>query len=84
VTYRPSAENDLANIWLNAVDREAVAHAADEIDRLLGSKPLDVGEARAGSTRIIIERPLTLLYEVFPDDCHVSVHAISYWRRRKK
>jgi hypothetical protein len=35
VTWDPSAEAELTNIWLTAPDRQAVADAADEIDRLL-------------------------------------------------
>jgi len=84
VTYLPPAENDLADIWLNVADREAVASVADEVDRILSRMPLEVGEARAGATRVVIQRPLTIIYEVFPDDLIVRVHAISYWRRRKE
>lgn len=29
VTYQPSAEADLATLWLNATDRQTVAEAAD-------------------------------------------------------
>jgi plasmid stabilization system protein ParE len=84
VLYRPSAQNQLANIWLSTPDQQLVADAADEIDRLLASNPMDVGESRGGNTRIIIERPLTVLYDVYPDDALVEVFAVFYWRRRKR
>ena len=48
VTYRLLAQDELANIWVHATDQQAVANAADEIDRLLASNPLAVGESRGG------------------------------------
>jgi len=84
VTYQPSAQNELANIWLNAADRQAVADAADEIDRLLATDPFEASESRSGTTRIIIERPLTALFEAYPDDALVNVIAVIRWRRRAR
>jgi hypothetical protein len=82
VVYRPPAQNELAEIWLNAPNPQAVANAADAIDRMLARNPLVAGESRDGRTRIVIERPLTVLYEVYPDDAMVEVFAVFYWRRR--
>ncbi len=84
VLYRPSAQDHLANIWLTAPDQQAVADAADEIDRILAANPLDAGESRGGNSRIIIERPLTVLYDVYTDDSLVEVFAVFFWRRRKQ
>jgi hypothetical protein len=83
VIYRLPAQDELANAWINAPDAQAVADAADKIDRLLASNPLEVGESRGGNTRVIIEPPLTVLYDVYPDDSLVEVFAVFYWRRRK-
>lgn len=83
VIYRPPAQDELANIWLNVSDPQAVADAADEIDRILTNNPLAVGESRGGNSRIIIQRPLTALYDVYSDDALVEVFAIYYWKRRK-
>ncbi len=83
VLYRPSAQNQLANIWLTTQDQQTVADAADEVDRALSAKPLDVGESRDDNARILIEQPLTVLYEVYPDDVRVEVFAVSYWKSRK-
>jgi hypothetical protein len=52
-TCRPSAQDDLARIWLNAADKQSVTDAADEIDRMLATDPRNAGESRDGSTRII-------------------------------
>lgn len=40
VTYLPSAKDDLATIWINALDRKAVTNSANSIDHLLGTKNL--------------------------------------------
>jgi hypothetical protein len=61
---------------------QAVANAADVIDRVLASNPLGAGESRGGNTRIVIERPLTVLYDVYPDDAMVEVFGVFNWRRR--
>ena len=82
VLYRPSAQDQLASIWLNAPDRQSVADAADEIDRILANKPLDAGESRGGNSRILIEQPLTVLYDVFAEDALVQVFSVFYWRRK--
>ena len=78
VVWRPVAEGWLADLWTAGPDRAAVAAAANEIDLLLAQRPRDVGEARAGSTRILIEEPLAVLYEVVEDDRRVYV--LDVWR----
>ncbi len=83
VLYRPSAQDQLARIWMNARDQQAVTNAADEIDRILASDPLRSGESRDGNTRIIIEQPLTALFELYPDDKLVEVFSVFYWAGRK-
>jgi hypothetical protein len=84
VLYRPPAQDHLANIWLNATGQQAVADAADKIDRILANIPLDTGESRGGNTRILIERPLTVLYDVYPDDALVEVFAVFYWKQSEQ
>jgi plasmid stabilization system protein ParE len=84
VVYSRSAQDHLTNVWLDAVDPRAVADAADNIDRILATTPLEAGESRGGNSRILVERPLTVLYDVYPDDALVEVFAVFYWRRRKK
>ena len=83
VIYRPPAQDELANIWLNSPDRQAVADASDQIDRILASNPLGAGESRGGNARIFAERPLAMLFDVYPDDALVEVFAVFRWRRRK-
>lgn len=78
VVWRPAAEQALAEIWTDAGDRQAVTDAADLIDSMLSSSPRDVGESRAGVTRILTVMPLSIYYDVHDDDRLVAVWAV--WR----
>jgi hypothetical protein len=84
VIYRLAAQDDLAGAWLNSSDPQAVADAADKIDRILAVNPLDAGESRDGDSRVIFERPLTVMYDVYPDDNRVEVFAVFDWSRREE
>lgn len=64
VTWLPDSVEMLAEIWTIAHDRRAVTVAANHLDRLLESNPLDVGEERAGADRIAFEPPLQILFRV--------------------
>lgn len=78
VVWRPSAERSLAEIWTSAPDRHAVTEAANSIDVLLRSTPLEVGESRLENSRILIVRPLSVYYDVHDADAFVAVWAV--WR----
>ena len=78
VLWRRSAERDLAQIWTDAPDRDRVTHASDSLDDDLRSDPLTVGESRSDLTRIATEPPLTILFDVHPDDRQVIVWDV--WR----
>jgi hypothetical protein len=84
VVYRSSAQDQLANIWLSAPNPQAVADAADEIDRILGRNPHNAGESRGDTTRVLVERPLAVLFEVFADDAIVEVFSVFYWQRQNE
>lgn len=73
VVYVPSAEAQLAAIWVNAPDQADVSRASDRIDRLLGSDPLTAGESRPPGRRGAIELPLVVYYEVSEPDRRVRV-----------
>jgi hypothetical protein len=66
----------LATIWLDAADRRAVSDAANAIDRQLGSDPLIAGESRDGNSRILLEDPLVVFFDVNEDDCSVLVWGV--------
>lgn len=64
VVWLPSAERELAALWLAAEDRADVAAAADQIDAALASDPLSFGESRGGETRIALVAPRGAFYDV--------------------
>ena len=68
----PSAQDELARIWLQATDRQAVTRASARIDFWLQRSPLSVGQPSGGKYQLII-KPLKVVYAVFPDDCQVHV-----------
>jgi hypothetical protein len=73
VTWQPAAERALTAMWLAAQDRKSISDAAAEIDRLLESRPMDIGESRELNRRVAILRPLGVLYEVNPSNRTVKV-----------
>jgi hypothetical protein len=73
VTYKPSAERELADIWTRSSDRTAIADAANRLDRKLGRDPYVNSEARDGNIRIQFEYPLAVRLEVSESDRVVEV-----------
>jgi len=79
VVWLPSAENDLATLWVQADDRSAVSTAADAMDEALRRDPLSLGESRSENSRIFIDPPLALLFDVSEADQRVTVWAVMQW-----
>ena len=80
VVWIPGAKNELARIWTDAADRQAVTNAADEIDRVLRRDALSVGEEYDDDRRLVID-PLEVIYTVSPDDCMVRVIWVAWSSR---
>jgi plasmid stabilization system protein ParE len=81
VVWRPSAEERLAEVWLDAADRQGIADAANTIDAILRKRPTEVGESRVThNVRILTVSPLSIYYDVHEQDCLVAVSA--GWRSR--
>lgn len=80
VIYLPSAEQQLADLWLQAADRSAITSASDKIDQLLKDNPLAVGESRVSNIRILFEEPLVVVYDVREADLVVKVWAVWQWK----
>jgi hypothetical protein len=78
VNWLPDAEQELADIWLQAPDRPAVTQASHLIDRRLQKHPDLEGESRPDGQRILIVPPLAAVFQVFADDMRVDV--IHVWR----
>jgi hypothetical protein len=80
VVWRPEAEEELAQLWVDAPDPNAVTRAANSLDAALRRDPFDVGESQNEPTRIAFVDPLAFIFDVFPDDCKVLVKTV--WRNR--
>ena len=76
VVWKRSLKQRLAEIWLNAADRDAVTRAAHRIDTILRLSPSTQGESRSGSTRLLIVFPLVVTYDIFEDDRRVEFLAV--------
>ena len=77
VVYRPDAADQLAEIWIKATDRQAVADAANLIDGQLGTDPLSAGESRDENSRVILQDSLVVFFDVSEQDRSVSVWAVN-------
>lgn len=73
VEWLPAAEDELARIWVQAVDRRAVTAAQAEIDRRLSRDPLGNGYHLAEGLYRITVLPLNCTYTVNAARRHVQV-----------
>jgi hypothetical protein len=80
VLWGSDAERRLAELWLSATDQQAIADAADAIDAALSHNPRAAGESRVGDTRILLESPLGVYFDVSIADRTVFVWMV--WRFR--
>lgn len=79
VVYTPSAQDELATIWLDSTDRDAVSATAREIELQLSANPMGVGESRGDKRRLVIKPPLAIDYQTDPEDMLVRVVRILKW-----
>jgi hypothetical protein len=63
VVWSPRAEDALAEIWVRASNRQAIAAAANFIDRTLQRSPHTKGQDLYGD-RLIVQPPLSVVYSV--------------------
>ncbi len=79
VTWSEFAEPELAIVWLDAPDRNAVTAASAQADRLLAESPFLVGQSH-GSTvcRLAYFGPLGIIFDIIEDDKKVIVQTC--WR----
>ena len=80
VMWAKSAEDHLADLWLQAEDRESIRRASDELDALLAERPHLVGESRSANTRIAFVSPVGMEYEISDADRTVLVLAVWTFR----
>ena len=75
VIWRRRAQGELANVWINSSDRQAVSDAAARIDRILRIDPHLRGRPFDGD-RILVEEPLAAVFTIDPGDRKVEVLAV--------
>lgn len=78
VTATSKAESDLANLWLQASDRAAVAAAADTIDKLLRDDATERGGAATLGLRQLIVAPLIAEFSIEEEDRKVTIWSIRH------
>ena len=76
LAWLPAAEDELADLWVAAPDRQAVTAAQAAIDRMLARDPLGLGTAVAEGLLKITVDPLTAYYEVDAARRHVTVSKV--------
>ena len=78
VTWDDEAEQELADIWNNAADKDAVTAASNTIEYKLKYAPADQGESRDEATRIYVLKPLVVVYEIREADRIVNVVSVRH------
>jgi hypothetical protein len=77
VTWKPRALQQLADIWLEATDKETVSAAVARIDRHL-EEHASSSAAHLFGSKLIAARPLVVMYDVSHDDCLVQIVRVGY------
>ena len=83
VTWTPTAEQALTNLWLKSRSRLFISEAAHRIDELLRTDPTTAGESRTETCRVLFVDPLAVKFLVFEPDCRVLVFAVWSMGRRR-
>jgi hypothetical protein len=78
VTWEESAEDELAQLWADALDKRALTRAADRVEVDLRRDGHLLGESRPDGRRIHFEPPLGILFEVREPDRLIIV--LSVWQ----
>ena len=77
VAWHEDARTQLANLWIESLDRGALAQAADTIDRVLAMDADEKGLAIGGTLRMLAVPPIKILFAVSPLDRMVHVLAVT-------
>jgi len=78
LVWNQSAEDDLASFWLDAPigQQTKIQEAVDMVEAALRHRPHDIGESRGDGTRLEIQFPVALSFEVNDDERKVRVLSI--------
>lgn len=77
VIWTDTAEQNLAELWMAALDRNAMNSAANIVDQLLAEDPETRGEARFDTVRSLVIVPLGVDFEIIELDR--IVYVLSAW-----
>jgi hypothetical protein len=83
VVWNPTAERQLTEFWLACSNRAEVTGAADEIDRRLAIDPSNEGESRNAGRRVLILKPLVVIFRVHEADRIVKVSQVRLFKLRR-
>lgn len=67
VAWDPVAFRDLRRAWIAAGQPESGIRAFEAIERVLRTDAHLQGESRAGDRRILVELPISVIFEARPD-----------------
>ena len=79
VVSTPLADLQLAEIWLQALDRQQVADASDEIHAMLRKDPEQTGRVRADGRRVVILKPREVTFETKTPDRLVTIVSVRFY-----
>ena len=81
VIWLDSPLAELARHYLSGrsgVDPDAITDAMAEVDRRLDTDPSAAGESRSGNERVVVVPPLSVFFEVYPDQRTAVVTRVCY------
>jgi mRNA-degrading endonuclease RelE of RelBE toxin-antitoxin system len=68
VRWSSYAEKELDQPTLSASQKQALSDATARVEAALAMAPRDVGTMRLVSTRILVDKPLGIVYDIIEDD----------------
>ena len=77
VVWHLRAEDQLAEIWLNAKDKANVSAASNAIESEVAIDPDLKGFEVVANVRVLVITPLAAVFEIFADDRLVRIAKIS-------
>jgi len=78
VVNAPVADHQLANIWLNASDRQSVANAFNRIESSLKHNAHLQGRQHPSGWRVIALPPLVVSFKFSENDRLVTILSVDY------
>jgi hypothetical protein len=77
-----AVEDDLARVWMNAPDRDALSASIHRIDKQLERDPGACGESRGPNERLVFQGPAGVLFRI-EEPNRVVILSVGLAGRRK-